>query len=122
MQMAEKDVNKDEKLWALFFTHLSALVTLIGIPLGPFLGFWLFGSLRERRFPGGPVRTRGTEFSDIDNDLRMGHGGFDVYHHWNSLVLCVDRGRPDFCLIASIRTNEGREFHYPLAMPFFKNE
>ncbi len=120
--MAEMDVNKNEKLWALF-THLSALISFIGIPFGNIFGPLVIWLIKREEMP--LVDQSGREALNFQLSMT-------IYALVTIPLMFIVVGIPlfialaitnvIFVVIATIRTNEGREYHYPLAIPFFKND
>jgi uncharacterized Tic20 family protein len=120
--MAEKDANKEERMWALF-THLSALAGLTAIPLAHILGPLIIWLIKREEMP--LVDRNGKEAMNFQISMT-------IYALVTIPLMFVIIGIPlflalvvadiVFVIMASIKTNEGKEFHYPLAIPFFKNE
>ena len=112
--------NKDARTWGML-CHLSALLAIIGIPLGNVIGPLIVWLLKKNDFP----------FVDIQGKLSINFQiSMTIYAIIAALLIFVLVGLPllialaiaDIVLIiiASIKASDGISYQYPLSINFLK--
>lgn len=127
----EVETDKDARVWATF-CHVSALLALLGVPLGHLIGPFLVWLLKRNEIPF--VEAHGKEALNFQLSMTIYAVGLLVIL---VIALAEEPLRPaafivaglsvllfllDIVLVvvASVRANNGLQYTYPLSIRFIK--
>jgi uncharacterized Tic20 family protein len=119
MNMAEIS-NKQEKTFGML-CHLTALVSLLGVPFGHILGPLVMWLLKKNDYPF--VNEQGKESLNFQISMTI-YGAVSALLVFVvvGIVLLIGLAITDLILviIASIRASNGESYRYPLTIRFIK--
>ena len=117
---AEPVDEKQSRMWAML-CHLTALVMFIGVPLGNIIGPLVIWLLKKNEFPF--VDQNGKEALNFQISITIYAAvAFLLCLVFIGFFLLIALGIFDLVMIivASIKTNDGEAFRYPVTIRFIK--
>lgn len=112
--------SNNARTWEML-CHLSALASLIGVPFGNIIGPLVIWLLKKDEVPGVDAHGKESLNFQLSMTIYMAVAGLLIFI-FIGIFLLIGLMILDlvFVIIASIKTNEGEAYQYPMTIRFIK--